>query len=73
MNDQQLRTLRVQTYVKQSIAIENLLTVIAKEALFADVTTDELITTVIKNLTIDEDTKLDMVAYLDSERNKATD
>lgn len=72
MREQQRKTLKVRTYVKQSVAIENLLTALAKEGLFADVPTDELITAIIEELTIDDDTRLDMIAYLDSERVKGS-
>jgi len=69
MDEQQLRTIKLRVSVKTQIALEGLLNVIAKEAMFADVQSEEIVQQ-IKEVMIDNELFKDMVAYLDDGRSK---
>lgn len=66
----QQRVLRIRIRVTVHKAIEEILTVITQGELFIGVSSEDIIDGVIEALTIDDDLRLDMIAYLDSERTK---
>jgi len=70
MNEQQLKTLSVRVHVARDIATERLLTTIAKEPLFTNVPSNEIVATIVGFNSFDEDTQADMLSYLESEREK---
>lgn len=67
MNEQQMKTIRTRVSVKLQIALEGLLNAIAKDDMFADVPSEDIVNRIVADMANPE-LLLDMVAWLDSVR-----